>query len=246
VSEPATEAPPAPKKPAGKGTGLTRKVGPLPVWGWAAGSATAAVAFVWWRGRHKTAAGSATAATTASTSTSSTDAQLAAELQELLNEQSGNGAGPGGGGSTGTGGGSSLGGTTVTTTGTSGGTTTKTTTSTKTGTGTGTTTKTTSSTKTGTGTGGTAPTAKPHAPRGLSVAGITDSRATVKWDSVAAATKYRVRVWHGSDVIHDATEQQTAQNITGLKPKTEYGWHVAGVNAAGTGAWSAQNHFTTK
>ena len=47
MSQPATEAPPAPKKPAAKGTGLTKKVGPLPVWGWAAAAATAAVVFIW-------------------------------------------------------------------------------------------------------------------------------------------------------------------------------------------------------
>ena len=214
-----------PKAPPKKGKGGKILGLPKPV---AIGGAAAVLAlgYLWWRSRKKS--GAATASTTASTSTSAaTNAQLEAELQELLNGQGGYGSGSSSGGSSG---------------GTGGGTTS--------GTGTGTggqvstsvivKTSTTTPTKTKT-------TSRPsRAPTGENVGNLSATGAQLRWTSMAAATSYRVRVWRGKDILHDSTQPQTSQTISGLKAKTLYGWHVAAVNSAGQGPFSGDQHFTTK
>jgi hypothetical protein len=107
----------------------------------------------------------------------------------------------------------------------------------------------TTTTKTSTTTKTTTKTKPSHAPTGESAGGVTDSQAILRWTSVAAATSYQVRVWEATrahPVIHDQSAATTAQAVTGLKPGTRYGWHVAAVNSAGQGPWSANQHFQTK
>jgi hypothetical protein len=234
MSEPtvATAAPP-PKK--AKGTGLTKKVGPLPIWGWAALAAVGAGAYIWYRDRKAKSSSAGTASTTSTTSTAGIDeSQLAAELAQLLNEE-GQGGGASSSGTTGTTG--SGGGT---------GTTTKTTSSTKTGTTSKTTAKTTarttSSTKTTTGGGVKKPARAPHQ---IATSPRYDS-ATVSWGPVTGATQYRVVALHGSDKIHDAATGAHSANLNGLKTKTHYRWRVAAVNSAGTGPFSPDMGFETK
>lgn len=90
--------------------------------------------------------------------------------------------------------------------------------------------------------------AKPHAPTGLhSSPGPTT--ATVGFSAVSGATTYQVRAWDASrspvTVIYDNTSADRSRTIPGLKPATKYGWHVAGINSAGEGAYSTEAHFTT-
>lgn len=114
--------------------------------------------------------------------------------------------------------------------------------------GTTTTARTTTSTKTSTSTGTTTKAKPSHAPTGESAGGVTDSQAVLRWTSVAAATSYRLRVWEATKahpIIHDQAGATTAQAVTGLKAGTKYGWHVAAVNSAGQGPYSANQHFAT-
>jgi large repetitive protein len=238
MSETAPEAPPAPKKKPARGSGLTKKAGPLPVWGWGALAALAAGGYLWWRSRQSKSSATSSAATTSTSS--ATDAALETELQQLLAEQSGSGyytstTGTG----TGSGGGS----------GSGGGTTTKTTAPATTKTGT--TSKTTATTpiKTGAPTpvtgGGPAGAKKPARAPGQTADSPRYDSATLSWGPVAGATSYRVVALHGSDKIHDASTSAHSMNLNGLKKKTSYRWRVAAVNAAGEGPFSADRVFRT-
>lgn len=83
--------------PAGSrapGAGFSRKIGPLPVWGWTALAAVGGVG-VWWYLRHRKATSStaSTATTTSTASSTSTDyageiSTLQAEIQQLQGEPS--------------------------------------------------------------------------------------------------------------------------------------------------------------
>src|SRR5271170_8244098 len=246
MSQPATEASPPPKKPAGKKIlGL-----PQPV-ALGLGAAVLTLAYLWYRSRKAKAAGAAgaTTATTSSTAQNVDTSQLAAELEQLLAEQSGGFAGSSGGGSSG---GSGITGT-LGTTGTL--TTTKTTSKTSSITGGQTTTKTTSKTPSGT----TAPSSPPpssgsgrfanppfSAP-GTNTIHVTPSAngVSVSWGPLSHATSYDVRIEHGTTLVHGGPTNGTSQQISGLQPHTNYRVRIRGVNNAGAGPFSAPVYFNT-
>jgi hypothetical protein len=241
MSQPATEAPPPPKK------GGSKKVLGLPppvVLG--GGAALLTLAYLWYRSHKAKAAGAAgaTSSTTSSTAQNVDTSQLAAELEQLLAEQGGGGFGGGGSGA------GSFGGGTTTATGTGGGTTTRTTAKTSTGTGSKTTAKTTTKTTT-----------PPPAPSGgsgsfsnppFNTVGVNTIHVTpsangvsVSWGPLSHATSYKVRIEHGTTLIHGGETNGTSQQISGLMPHTNYRVRIAGVNNAGAGAWSAPVYFNT-
>jgi cytoskeletal protein RodZ len=85
---------PEPAPPPG-GSPLTRKVGPLPAWGWIALAIAGGVGFIWWRNRQaaSSAAADNTAADTATSEDSANDdaasiATLQSEIQQLQGEAS--------------------------------------------------------------------------------------------------------------------------------------------------------------
>lgn len=87
-----------------------------------------------------------------------------------------------------------------------------------------------------------------HAPVGTA-GSITSSGARLSCGNLEFATSYRWRVWEATKahpVVADHTTTYTTYSVTGLKPGKKYGWHVAGVNKAGQGPYSANQHFTTK
>jgi hypothetical protein len=235
MSEQPVSAPAAPPKKAASGKGLTKKVGPLPVWGWAVLGLGGAVAYLWWRSRKS---GSASSATTASTTASSAYAssldQMQEELDQLLAEQSASSAGTGSTGASGSGG----------TTGTSsgGGTTTKTTS--------GTTVKTTSPTTHVPTSTTTAPARKPAAPHGVVADKVTSTGATLHWDATGSVLSqtgetYRWRLQQGGKNIRTGVKTSGDLGIGSLKPKTKYDFGVAAVNSAGQSPWASVS-FTTK
>lgn len=195
---------------------------PVVVFGVAAGGT---LIFLWWRSRRASSAGtaasssSAFATATASTFTNAEAAEISAlqsELQGLLAEQT---AGNGTGGGTAT--------SPATTPATS---------------------PATSTAPAGTGSGGQAkhkPTHAPHATAG----NVTSSGARLTCSNLEFATSYRWRIWEATrahPVVADHTTTYTTYTATGLKPGKKYGFHVAGVNSAGQGPYSATQHFTTK
>jgi Fibronectin type III domain len=228
----------APPKKASGGSGLTKKVGPLPVWGWAVLGLGGAVAYLWWRSR-KSGSSAGTTATTSTTSSSAYASQLdqmQAELDQLLAEQSASSAGTSGTGSgangstAGGGGGDTSSGTTPT--GAQG-----TTTATKTTTAP--TTKTTASTP-----------RKPSAPHGVVADKVTATGATLHWDATGSVLSqsgetYRWRLEQGGKQIRTGVKTTGDLGIGSLKPKTKYDFSVAAVNSAGQSPWATVS-FTTK
>jgi Fibronectin type III domain len=230
MSEQAAEA----SAPPRKGRGQKKILGlPMPV-AVGAGAGVLALAYLWWRSRKKSAAGSTSAATTSSTSSGTSDAQLASELQQLLDDQGGYGSGGGGG----------YGGGGITSTSTGTHTTTKTTTGTTSKTTTGTTSKTTNKTTSSTGTK-TPVVRKPVSAPGRIGVRTTPTSAVITWGPLSRATSYRVRVEHGTGLVHGGAVSSTTTTVSGLKPKTNYRVRIAGINSAGEGPWSAPTYFET-
>jgi Fibronectin type III domain len=231
MSEQAAEA----SAPPRKGRGQKKILGlPMPV-ALGAGAGVLALAYLWWRSRKKSAAATTSAATTSSTSSGTSDAQLASELQQLLDDQGGYGSGGGGGGYGG-------GGITSTSTGTH--TTTKTTTGTTSKTTSGTTSKTTNKTTSSTSTK-TPVVRKPMSAPGRVGVRTTPTSAVITWGPLSRATSYRVRVEHGTGLVHGGAVSSTTTTVSGLKPKTNYRVRIAGINSAGEGPWSAPTYFET-
>jgi len=93
MSEAAPErtAPPAPRD---GGSFLTRKMGPLPTWGWITLGVVGGGAYLWFRNRSanaaaaNAAASAPSAAPAAGTDTSANDAVLQTEIQDLQGENS--------------------------------------------------------------------------------------------------------------------------------------------------------------
>jgi Fibronectin type III domain len=219
--------------PPRKGKGQKKILGlPMPV-ALGAGAGVLALAYLWWRSRKKSAAGTSSA-TTSSTSSGTSDAQLASELQQLLDDQGGYGTGGGGG----------YGGGGITSTSTGTHTTTKTTTGTTSKTTTGTTSKTTSKTTSSTGTK-TPVVRKPMSAPGRIGVRTTPTSAVITWGPLSRATSYRVRVEHGTGLVHGGAVSSTTTTVSGLKPKTNYRVRIAGINSAGEGPWSAPTYFET-
>jgi hypothetical protein len=224
VSEQPVSAPAAPPRKAASGKGLSKKVGPLPVWGWAVLGLGGAVAYLWWRSRKSSGTSSATtASTTASSAYASSLDQMQEELDQLLAEQSASSSGTG---STGSGGGtgttSGVGTTTKTTAGTTAKTTAKTTTVTK----------------------------KPAAPHGVAADKVTATGATLHWDATGSVLSqtgetYRWRLEQGGKQIRTGVKTTGDLGIGSLKPKTKYDFSVAAVNSAGQSPWASVS-FTTK
>ncbi|MES2649826.1 MAG: LamG-like jellyroll fold domain-containing protein, partial [Bacteroidota bacterium] len=75
------------------------------------------------------------------------------------------------------------------------------------------------------------------------------SNPTLSWNTVTAATSYRLEVSTVSDFSTTVFAQDglaaTSQQVSGLLPATIYYWRVRGTNAGGDGAWSAVWSFTT-
>ena len=87
---------PVPERPA-RGNPLTRRVGPLPAWGWVAAAAGVAGVYLWWRNRQANAAAAAPSAagtptgaqgTSGATDQAASIATLQDEIQQLQGEQS--------------------------------------------------------------------------------------------------------------------------------------------------------------
>jgi hypothetical protein len=247
-AEPVSRAATPPKKAAGKKIlGL-----PQPV-AIALGAGVLTLAYLWYRAHKKAAAASATSSTSTNTLANVDTSQLAAELEQLLAEQSSGQVTSSTVGTSGSGGGGSASGTAG-----GGGTTTKTTTGTTTG---GTTTKTTTQTGTGTTTSKTTTPAPPASPPpgssnfanppfnavGTNTVHVSPSPngAAISWGPLTHATSYRVRIEHGTTLIHGGTTTGTSQNISGLLPNTNYRVRIAGINNAGQGPWSAPVYFNT-
>jgi hypothetical protein len=246
-AEPVSRAATPPKKPAGKKIlGL-----PQPV-AIALGAGVLTLAYLWYRAHKKAAAASATSSTSTNTLANVDTSQLAAELEQLLAEQSsgqvtsstvGTSGSGGGGSASGTAGGGGT--TTKTTTGTTGGTTTKTTTQTGTGT---TTSKTTTPAPPASPPPGSSNFANPpFSAVGTNTVHVSPSPngAAISWGPLTHATSYRVRIEHGTTLIHGGTTTGTSQNISGLLPNTNYRVRIAGINNAGQGPWSAPVYFNT-
>ena len=74
------------------------------------------------------------------------------------------------------------------------------------------------------------------------------TNVTLEWNPVDGADSYHVQVATTSGfttLVFDAPDQTvTTFQATGLTDNTTYFWRVAGVNAAGTGSWSATRQFT--
>ncbi len=73
---------------------------------------------------------------------------------------------------------------------------------------------------------------------------------TVRWNSTATATAYRLQVssdsmFAGGFVVNDSTIVDTSSVLNGLLLNTRYFWRVSGENAAGIGGWSSLRRFTT-
>ena len=94
MSQPMPEAPTrgnVPPRPSG-GSGLSRKFGPLPAWGWLLLAAAGGVGYIWYR-NHQAASAASTATDTTGTDTSSTDdaasiSTLQSEIQQLQGDES--------------------------------------------------------------------------------------------------------------------------------------------------------------
>lgn len=232
MSEPttATAGTAAGRPPGAKYAGLTRNQWII------VGAVFVVVAgVIIWR-RHAAAAASPASTSSSSGSGECTDASgnsvpcdqadlsgelsaLQTELETLMaNEGQAGGAGggtvtvPGGGTGTGTGTGSSSG----------------------TGTGTG-----TSSSGSSSGTGTTTITgAKKVAPTqvgGVRSTKVTPTSVTIAWNANPNATSYRIRVTYQGQLVKQQAAAGTTATISGLTPDHTYGFHVAGVNSAGTG-----------
>jgi hypothetical protein len=94
---------------------------------------------------------------------------------------------------------------------------------------------------------GTTATKPEHAPAGLHSAPRTTT-ATVKWDAVTGAASYRLVAWKavkGTPVIFNGDVTATSYTFRALTAGTQYGWHVAATDSAGTGPASPDQHFTT-
>jgi len=70
-----------------------------------------------------------------------------------------------------------------------------------------------------------------------------------KWNSSAMATKYLFQLSRNNAfslyVINDSSVADTSRKVTGLTNQTKYFWRLSVYNAAGYGAFSAIDSFTT-
>ncbi len=69
------------------------------------------------------------------------------------------------------------------------------------------------------------------------------------WQSSAGATSYKLQLSEDEDfetVYEEYTTNKTTYKITKLAHDTKYYWHVAAINTAGQGQWSATRSITTK
>jgi hypothetical protein len=85
VTTPA-QPPAPPPRPAGGGNILTRKIGPIPGWGWLVIVAAGAGVFIWWRSKKASAA----AAASSSSGSSGTSASSAGPTQATCYDANGN------------------------------------------------------------------------------------------------------------------------------------------------------------
>ncbi|MDX1683872.1 MAG: fibronectin type III domain-containing protein [Saprospiraceae bacterium] len=83
-------------------------------------------------------------------------------------------------------------------------------------------------------------------PTGLSVSGITQTSATVSWNSVSGANTYDLeyKVNTGTSWTRVSTSS-TSYNLTGLSPGTTYDVRVRAVCSGSTSNWSGIVTFTT-
>jgi len=220
--------------PPAAGNIFTRKIGPLPGWGWMALAGAGAAGYLIWK-RRQAASSAATTATTGATASALNNIQ--SEISALQGTASGTGGYYGGGGYSGGGasGGGGSSGTAAGTTGTaanSGGTTAKGTTA-GTGTATG---KTTSA-----GSGSSA--AKTLPPGGLHTISTGSTTAKVGWDAVTGAAQYNVKIKGRGAVILPLTAR--THTFTGLKANTSYDWQVVAYSVAGGYSDPASGSFKT-
>lgn len=69
------------------------------------------------------------------------------------------------------------------------------------------------------------------------------------WQVSSGATSYKLEISEDEDfetVYEEYTTNKTTYKVTKLAHDTKYYWHVAAVNTAGQGAWSATRSITTK
>ncbi len=73
---------------------------------------------------------------------------------------------------------------------------------------------------------------------------------TIRWNTVATATSYRLQVgtdstFAGGLVVNDSTLTDTSRAVSGLNTNTKYFWRVNAKNGSGTSAYSSLRRFTT-
>jgi len=109
-------------------------------------------------------------------------------------------------------------------------------TSTPTGSGTTTTTGSGSGTTTTTSTPVTTPKtpSKPAMPSGVTGTALSGTEVSLKWNPVAGATSYNIRVTYQDALVESGTATTPYRIVNGLKPNQTYTFHVAAVNSAGT------------
>lgn len=248
MSEPtATAAPPGPgaKPPGKKYAGLSRNQ-------WIGVGVVFAVVvgvIIWRRHEANAAASSSTTAGTSSSSDECTDANgnnvpcddsdlsgelsaLQTEIETLMAQEGQSGAA--GGGTTGT---------------TSSGTTSSGTTSSPTSSATSSPATSSSTTSTGTKTAAKTTTAAAKTlspPSGVKATKTTTTAITLTWDKVSGATSYRIRVTYQNNLVKQQTVTGTSATVSGLTADHTYGFHLASINAAGTGSENDTDIKTAK
>lgn len=78
-------------------------------------------------------------------------------------------------------------------------------------------------------------------PTGLAASNETDTSATLTWDKVEGASRYRVRIDEGEPSVVASTTYIAKK----LDPRTEYTWSVQAFNGDSESEWSENATFTT-
>ena len=86
----------------------------------------------------------------------------------------------------------------------------------------------------------------PAAPTGLATVTVTRTGATVKWNTVAGATAYQVRLGtNGAWVAASGANGAATHTFGSLRKNTSYTWYVRALNGSVAGAISSVGSFKT-
>lgn len=85
-----------------------------------------------------------------------------------------------------------------------------------------------------------------EAPIGLSATAITESSATISWNTLSGATSYNIQYKPSSSgTWTTTTSSSTSKVLTGLTASTPYDYQIQGVCSSGTSPYSSVATFTT-